>query len=241
MGLEWNIEGHDEVSSTQDIVIALANDGGSEGMCVKARMQSEGRGRHGREWLSQEGNLFCSFLLRPHCSAQDVGQLSLIAGLSLIQAIEALGAHTTPILKWPNDVLIEQCKCAGILLETAITNDGNVDWVVLGLGVNIVSAPEGIGYSLTQCVEGDIDADMMLNAFLEAMGRNYAQWQVSGFEQLRQDWLSRAHSKGDALSVKIGEHLVKGMFHDIDANGNLRLEQPDGNLRTIAAGEVYLY
>lgn len=241
MGLNWVIEEHGEVKSTQDIVHGMADMGQPEGQVVQASIQTVGRGRHGRVWESQDGNLFLSILFRPACHVQDIGQLSLIAGLSLAEVIDDYISDAKVSLKWPNDVLINGEKCAGLLLETELTSSGAVSFAVLGLGVNIISAPQGLGVSLKDFMVDDASLHQFRDRFLDVMGRYYSHWLSDGFDSLREKWLSFSHAKGTEMTVKIGSQLEKGIFHDIDAQGNLRLQDKERRLKVITAGEVYLY
>ena len=238
MSVVWRIERFDSVVSTQDTVFARARESAREGFVVHADIQEAGRGRHGREWVSKPGNLFLSLLLRPSCELQMVGQLSLLTGLALFEAMAKFCGSESLSLKWPNDVLLGNDKCAGILLETDVTSDGGaLDFVVIGVGVNIAHAPMGAKL----CDYSDnIDVVSFRNLFLEKFSYLYQQWQNDGFETIRTEWLLHAHPRDIALSVKIGERLEKGFFHDIDAFGNLRLKDETGALKTITAGDVYV-
>ncbi|NCT40822.1 MAG: biotin--[acetyl-CoA-carboxylase] ligase [Alphaproteobacteria bacterium] len=244
MNLDWVIETHDEVQSTQDIVMDMARSGQVEGYVVQAHVQSGGRGRHGRKWDSLPGNLFLSVLLRPPCQARDIGQLALIAGLALVEAIKNLSCGDLDevlSLKWPNDVLINGDKCAGLLLETELAQDGSMHWAVVGVGVNVSAAPEGLGVALNDYTKEGIKADILRDRFLEIMDAHYVFWIENGFDELRQSWLKHAHEQGQNMQVKIGTHLENGFFHDIDAFGNLRLYDDQHRLKTVSSGEVYLY
>ena len=235
--LSWTLETHDSIPSTQDIIKDHAHAGAPEGTAVQALEQLCGHGRHGRTWDSPKGNLYLSFLLRPECGASMVGQVSLLVALALAQVIER---YTDQVrLKWPNDVMLDGRKCAGILLETELGTDDSVQWVAIGTGVNIAGAPQGV--RLCDYIRDDIDVNTFRDAFLAAFGDLYVRWQEDGFEALRAAWLSRAHPLGSAVSVKVGEQLEKGFFHDIDAQGNLRLQSENGAIKTITAGDVYLY
>ena len=240
MSLDWVIETFDEVPSTQDCVREQAIQGAAEGYCVQAINQTGGRGRHGRVWESQEGNLFLSLLLRPECPARDIGQLSLITGVAVLEAIQTVARKQINeglTLKWPNDVLLHGDKCAGLLLETELDQSGTVEWAVLGIGVNVAHAPKDYGVSL----DLDVSPEAFRDAFLGIVARHYQDWLENGFDALRIRWLGYAHIKGQALQVKVGERLENGTFHDIDAFGNLRLKDMEQNIKTISSGEVYLY
>ncbi len=242
MSLNWSIETHDEVLSTQEIIKGMTLMNVAEGQVVQAARQLAGRGRHGRKWESLDGNLFLSLLLTPSCKAQDVGQISLIAGIALADAI----AHFLPdydglMLKWPNDVLMGGEKCAGILLETELGDNGAVKWVALGLGVNIAEAPKGLGRAINDEANDPVAVNDFRDVFLKKMGWYYTLWLRNGFEDLRELWLSKAHKEGTRLTLKLGPHLESGVFHDIDAFGNLRLRDDEHRIRVITSGEVYLY
>jgi len=242
MSLNWVIEKHKDVQSTQDIVIGMAEMGQPEGHVVQAELQTLGRGRHGRVWESLHGNLFLSLLFRPECKAQDIGQLSLITGLALVQSISKLaGGDGQLSLKWPNDVLLNGEKCAGLLMETELTQSGAVKWAVLGVGVNVAAAPRGMGAAINNALSGGVSVDALRDEFLKVMAVHYTHWLQFGFRELRQNWLSYAHAQGQNMSVKIGPQLENGVFHDIDAHGNLRLRDSEHRLKTVSSGEVYLY
>ncbi len=244
MSLEWVIETHACLLSTQDYAKDLAGReaGPSEGLVVQALEQKSGHGRHGRIWHSPPGNLYLSLVLCPQCSSQVVGQLSLLSALALAQALEdVIDDPALLMLKWPNDVLLGGRKCAGLLLETALGSDGGVEWVVIGVGVNIQTAPLDIACALQDYSSEEIDIAEFRDVFLEHLKRLYEDWAVYGFENLRTEWLAKAHKAGAPLSVKIADRLENGVFHDIDAHGNLRLQMRNGLIKTIGAGEVYLY
>ncbi len=229
--MDWSIQILDSASSTQDIVKDLAWGEAPEGIVVQALEQTDGRGRHGREWVSQKGNLFFSVLLRPDVMAQEVGSLALVAGLSLYKVLEQDKWPEVMQLKWPNDLLLSDKKCAGILMETELAG-AYVDYVALGLGVNIVSAPKE-GAALGG------EAIAIRDDFLEQFDKYYKQWKEKGFSSIKEDWLGCAHEIGAELSVKIDQDHVFGVFAGLDDVGNLLLDC-NGSIRVITAGEIYL-
>ena len=219
----------EHASSTQDIVKDLAWADAPEGIAVQALVQSDGRGRHGRVWVSQEGNLFLSLLLRPDVAAADVGSLALVAGLALHRAVDRDGL----VLKWPNDLLLDGKKCAGLLLETDLKAGGALNCVVLGLGVNIAHAPEE-GAALGGTLE------IVRDDFLTHFQTLYQQWQESAFSSMKEEWLACAHILGAEMHVKLGEDHIHGAFAGLDDCGNLLLDCGADGMRTVTAGEVYL-
>lgn len=229
------------LESTQDLLKVYAGQGQAEGVVVQAFAQRRGRGRHGRVWESGPGNLSLSVLLRPACAAPCIGQLSLCAGVAVAAAIRPYLAEPEGLsLKWPNDVLLDRRKCAGLLPETGLNADGRVDWVALGIGVNIKTAPPDIGAAVQDFSAQPVDLQDFRDTLLSCLGTYYRRWQAQGFAGIREEWLALGHRKGDFLLVKPGEKTVKGRFETIDNDGTLYLCDGDGSVRKIASGDVYM-
>ena len=219
MSIQWDIEAFETLPSTQDVCKNRADDGAAEGLVINARSQSAGRGRHGRIWQHEAGNLAFSFILRPEADTHTIGHFSILVGVALAKTIGE-GA----VLKWPNDVLVDGKKCAGILIDSDLSGT-NINWLVVGVGVNTAHAPD-IGAAL------NMDADAFLAALLENIDALYASYKADGFELIRAEWLARTYPKGTALNV--------GVFEDLDVHGNLVVRDAQNTLKTISAGDVYL-
>lgn len=233
MTISWHVEQYERVESTQDLLKQKIEEGAQEGLVVVAEEQTKGHGRHGREWVSPAGNVYMSVLLRPVCSVQKVGQLSLLSGLSIFQAVEDLDPDIE--LKWPNDVLLRGKKCAGLILETEMQDDC-IEWLALGIGINVESAP-GIG----ECFgKGSIEVASLVERVLERLGFYYDVWQSGGFQNIAENWLWHAHPVGSKMEIKLGNSREQGYFHGLDDNGNLYLQNDNNEIRTITAGDVYL-
>ncbi|MCB1532409.1 MAG: biotin--[acetyl-CoA-carboxylase] ligase [Alphaproteobacteria bacterium] len=233
MNVNWTIERYEEVHSTQD-VLRERGEKAQEGLAVVAQVQTKGRGRHGREWISPAGNLYFSFLLKPDVNLKSVGQLGLVIGQALGAALREIVDQPDEIsLKWPNDVLYGGQKCAGILIETQLNDRNGIDSVLVGIGVNTKSAPE-IGV----CI--DRDNEDTLQSVLSAVNEVYALWCVGDFDEVLRRWHNLAHPKGAGMSVKLGEELIEGVFESVDSDGHLHLRLNDNTLRTITAGDVYV-
>lgn len=240
MSIVWKIEDYAVLDSTQDLLKAYAAQGRPEGAVVQAFAQECGRGRHGRVWDGGPGNLFLSVLLRPGCAAGKIGQLSLCAGVAVAAAIRPYLADPGALsLKWPNDVLLDGKKCAGILPETGLDADGRVDWVALGIGVNVKTAPPDIGAAVEDFSPQRVELQEFRDALLSALGAYYGRWQAQGFTAIREEWLALGHRKGDLLLVKPGEKTLSGYFETIDNDGTLFLCDGDGMLRKVSSGDVY--
>jgi BirA family biotin operon repressor/biotin-[acetyl-CoA-carboxylase] ligase len=163
--------------------------------------------------------------------------MALVTGVALAQALEPYVPGV--LLKWPNDVLVDGRKLAGILLETEIGASGLVDWLALGVGVNIASAPPDIGISLSGKTGRAMDPASIREEFLERLAVCYTLWQAEGLGPLRSLWLGKAHPPGTPLKIKLGAGGLDGYFEGLDAAGNLLLKQESGETRVIASGEVH--
>lgn len=184
----WDLEVLEEASSTQDLVKARADQGAHEGLCIQALTQSGGYGRHGRNWIGLPGNLFLSFVLRPGCQADEAGPMSLVVGEALAASIRPmLNDPAILTLKWPNDVLLAGEKCAGILIESSLKGEA-VEWLAVGIGVNVASAPDGPFTALSaHCAEMP-EVAAFRDQFLANMALAYSRWQKDGIEAIRAEW-----------------------------------------------------
>lgn len=228
------------VDSTNTRAKEMAASGAPEGTLIAAREQTAGRGRHGNSWQSMEGNLFASVILRPDISAADVGQLSFLIAVALAQTLkEILPADTDMGLKWPNDILINGRKCAGILLESEGGSNGALPWVVAGMGVNLAAAPEG-AVSLPQAGAPSIAPEAFLELFEPVLAQWYDRWQAEGFAPVQAAWSMHAMNHGRPIRVRLTREELTGVFEGIDIHGALRLRLSDDTLRLISSGEVYL-
>ena len=232
----------DEVGSTNDEAKERAVAGALEGTVVWARQQRAGRGRRGRIWESPPGNLYLSVLLRPSCEARRVAQLSFVAALAVLDLVDGLLPGRARC-KWPNDILVDGGKVAGILLESALQSDGRVDWVVLGIGVNLVGHPGLEGpvpsTSLVAAGASTIAPEDALPPLLAALTRRRSEWGTEGFKAVRRAWLDRAHGLGGPVTVASGGEKLTGTFEGLDEEGALMLAREGADSRSISAGDVY--
>lgn len=229
------------IASTSDEAKSLAQAGAAEGTLVWALEQTQGHGRHGRPWASPPGNLYASLILKPNVNVAIAAQLGFAATLAVGDAcIEAApGAAIT--LKWPNDVLLAGRKTAGILLESQAHPDGRLAWLVLGIGINLVTYPVNADYPATAL--SATGADMMPAAMLAVLARRFVYWYEQwrggqGFATLRTAWLARAQGIGQPIRVRLPKTELHGIFVGLDEDGALLLETA-GTRRRIAAGEVF--
>lgn len=238
--VDWKVHTYASLSSTQDYVRELAEEGLPEGTLVQALTQENGHGRYGRDWVSPMGNLYMSFLLRPLCGAQEAGQISFVSALALSAAMdECLAPGCDKRLKWPNDILLDGRKVAGILLESDLRGDG-VDSLVVGLGVNILSAPEGAAALGALCQDGvRLAVHPFRDAVLAQFSQFYQLWQREGFAPVRAAWLAQAHGLGEIVNVRLAGEEFSGIFDGLDEQGALLVRDDAGGVRSVSAGDVF--
>jgi BirA family biotin operon repressor/biotin-[acetyl-CoA-carboxylase] ligase len=233
----------ESVGSTNDEARKRALDGAPDGTVVWAREQSAGRGRRGRAWSSPVGNLYTSTIFRPKKPTAEVSQLSLVAAVALAEAVVSLlPAGAAVHCKWPNDILVNGAKTAGILLESSGSGQ-DISWIVVGCGVNVTSNPDVSDYeatNLSAVCNYVVSVDDMLETFLGKLFKWRDRWLADGITPVRQAWIGRAAGLGGPITVRLPNQEISGRFSDMDHDGALLLELPDGGHRRITAGDVFL-
>jgi BirA family biotin operon repressor/biotin-[acetyl-CoA-carboxylase] ligase len=228
---------HELLTSTNIEALTLARAGERGPLWVTAGRQSAGRGRHGRTWTSEPGNLFASLLLTEPAPPEHWPELSFVAALAIHDTIADVAPAARPQLaiKWPNDLLLAGAKFAGILTE------GEATTVAVGIGVNCTSHPADTDYPATDLAAAGfgVSPEAVFSALSAKMMGRLAQWnQGEHFATIRTDWLSRAAGLGDTISIRLSERVLTGCFETIDDMGQLVLVEPEGNRYAIAAGDV---
>jgi BirA family transcriptional regulator, biotin operon repressor / biotin---[acetyl-CoA-carboxylase] ligase len=233
--IAFDIRHYDSIGSTSDEAMRLAREGAAHGTVVHADQQTAGRGRLTRRWLSPPGNLYASIVLRLDAPTSRSVEIGFVAALAVADAIEAmLPRQTRATLKWPNDVLVHDGKISGILLEQSD------DALILGIGVNVLHAPDGMPYQVSTIAGsgGIATVDFTLTRLLTVLSNWLHVWQRDGFAPIRSAWLDRAHPPGSPLRVTTGERVIEGRFADLGQDGALILDTNDGQLRVVAGDVV---
>lgn len=206
---------------------------------ILADAQTAGRGRLQRVWDSPKGNLYFSLVLQPQGF---VAEISFVAIVALRQAISDLLSvlELNVQNKWPNDLLINEKKVAGILLESKF-NQKNCEFVILGIGVNIDSSPDKAIFPATSLKNFNIaiTSEILLQKFLDKFEILYQNWLSFGFAGTRAIWLKSAYKFGEKILIKLGDELIEGIFQDLDIDGSLILLTKDG-VKKIAAADILL-
>jgi len=220
-----------EIDSTNVYAKEKAEEGVVENVVIWAHRQTAGRGRQGNTWNSPEGNLYMSVILKLEVDKKHIGQLSFLASVALANVLSNLLDRTHKInLKWPNDVLLNEKKLAGILVET----EANADWAVIGIGVNVKLAPEG-----AVCLK-DVGVDIEVKDLLDKLLEQIQLLKRQDFKDIREIWLKHAYKINEEIKARLPKETLHGIFRGIDEEGVLLLELKDGTIRKINSGEVFL-
>lgn len=233
---------HERLGSTNTEALERFRAGEAGPLWVVAHEQEAGRGRRGNTWVSERGNLTAS-LLWPvdEVEPSAVPTLGFVAGVALAAALKQAGVSGAR-LKWPNDLLLNGAKLAGLLLEADARPDGRRA-VVMGFGVNAAATPRGLPYPATCLRQRSYDtrAEDVFVHLTETIIDAARLWDRGrGFFRIRERWIADAAGIGAPVSVRLGDALVHGIFETIDEAGRLVVRSEDGTRRTVTAGEVHL-
>lgn len=235
---------YSEIGSTNTRARELAEDGAAAGEIVIAESQTRGRGRMGRRWESPPfENLYVSFILRPRLPPRHAPQITLAAAVALV---ETLGSYLSrpPAIKWPNDILFDGKKIAGILTE-ATCDAERVSYVILGVGLNlnyrVEEMPEELrqrATSLADLTGRQVSRESVLVRLIQDMDRCYGELEEGGFESLRPRWEAHFMLRNRRVRVEVGAETQTGRAQGIDREGALILEDEEGRRHRIIAGDV---
>lgn len=224
-----------ETGSTNADMVQRATEGAPEGLWLRADRQTGGRGRLGRQWLSPQGNLYASTLVRLRSSDPPAHTLSLLAAVALWQALAIFAPGADLLIKWPNDVLLGGDKLAGILLER------QGDHVVIGIGINLAEAPD-LPDRTTAALSSIVappDPQIFCEALAQVFGRELARWRDIGLGATVTAWLAHAHPTGTRLSTTGPEgQRIEGEFMGLTPDAMLNLRLPGGESVVIHSGDI---
>ncbi len=235
----------ERIDSTNAEARRLAEGGERGPLWITAQAQTEGRGRRGRSWSTQVGNLAATLLLTTDRPAAEAAQIAFVAALAVADAFDAFVPAGLISIKWPNDVLLDGRKAAGILVESGERPSGGL-WVAVGCGLNLAEAPRDLERPAA-CVADHLRADLREtpspDAALTALARGFAArlqaWETHGFAPIAAAWTARAAGLGRACIARLGQESVEGVAEGLDSDGALRLRMASGAVRRITAGDVF--
>ena len=231
---------HDTLDSTNSEALRLARAGETGPLWIVAREQTAGRGRRGREWVSATGNLTASLVFTAAVTPAVAATLGFVASLAVLETCRVLAPDADLSVKWPIDVLADGGKIAGLLLESEPYRHGLA--IVIGFGVNVASAPEGMAFPVSSLrgLGHRVTVDEVYSRLTDAWVAGADLWDHGlGFNAVRNDWLAQAAGIGQAISVRMGDRVDSGIFETLDEQGRLILRKKDGMIRVVSAGDVY--
>jgi BirA family biotin operon repressor/biotin-[acetyl-CoA-carboxylase] ligase len=251
----YRLFGYDEIGSTSTEASRAAESGDVGEVWFAALKQTAGRGRRGRAWETPTGNLAASLMIVPDCDPAIAATLGFVAGVALNRALAAAlpagtirqgidgaeGGAGRIALKWPNDLLADGAKLAGILLEAQKRPDGR-HAVVVGFGVNVVSAPEGLPYPATslRSLGDEVSAETIFSALAEEWVVAYELWDNGhNVADILRLWRASAAGIGAEVAVRRESDVVRGIFESIDDTGRLIVRANDNSRVAISAGDVH--
>lgn len=244
-----------ETESTNSLAKQLACDGAEHLTVVWAHQQFSGRGRYGRQWDSPVGNVFWSMILRPSANWPSLSGLSHVAALAVHATIACFVGQAAQVqIKWPNDVLVNGKKIAGVLLEAkpfaanmnSLTSESSSSgWVVVGIGINVIHFPEDVNYPATSLhAEGviDTDRDQVIAALTRFFVKKLASYVEKGPSYLNEQLLPLMAGVGSRINVRVSDNAdddVVGIFSGLDGEGQLIVTKESGEQQIVSTGDVF--
>ena len=247
LGLDTQVIGKDiyyfkSLPSTNLFAKKLVKDGVEEGAIVVSDIQLSGRGRKSRNWFSPEGGLWFSVVLYPHIPPERGMLLTMASSVAIVQGIkEATGLH--PVIKWPNDLLINGKKVCGILTELDAEMDC-INYTVVGIGINVNNQLsedlQGKATSLIQETGSRVSRVKLLRSILKCFDENYSRLISGDYDFIRDSWFSHANIIGRNIRVHGEKTILKGVVSSVDESGCLILDTKDGSVRVVSGDVEYL-
>jgi BirA family biotin operon repressor/biotin-[acetyl-CoA-carboxylase] ligase len=235
----------DQTDSTNAEARRRADAGETGPLWIVARRQSAGRGRRGRQWESQDGNLFSTLMQVTRKSPAEAAQVTFVAALAIADLLDAWAPASLVTIKWPNDVMLAGQKASGVLVESGAHESGGL-WLAVGIGINLVSAPEGTerpATALAHHLRGDAASPPTIEAaaakLAEAFNVWMTRWETLGFQPILDAWSARTAGLDGPAVARLGRETIEGRAEGVASDGALKLRLADGSLRLISAGDVF--
>jgi BirA family biotin operon repressor/biotin-[acetyl-CoA-carboxylase] ligase len=232
-----------DIGSTNSECLARARAGDPDLLWITAARQTAGRGRRGRAWTSEPGNLYASLLLIDPAPLERLSSLPLAVAIAVHHAIRSVlpPGEASLAVKWPNDILIDRRKTCGILLEGEPLADGR-HALVVGIGINIRHMPDAAPYAVTRLADhgAAVSQDELFAHLFRSMADVLDSWDEGrGIAAIVEQWRTVACGIGEAITVNLPDRSLQGTFAGINDNGLLLLDRGDGQVMPIAAGDVF--
>jgi BirA family biotin operon repressor/biotin-[acetyl-CoA-carboxylase] ligase len=235
----------DQIDSTNAEARRRAEAGETGPLWIAARRQTGGRGRRGRAWESDAGNLFATLLMTTQKPPAEAAQVTFVAALAVADLLDGYAPPSLVTIKWPNDVLLAGDKASGVLVESGAHPSGGL-WLAVGIGINLAHAPTGTdrpATALTHHLRGDVGGPPSVETAAAKLAEAFAvwleRWESLGFEPILDAWRARTPGLDGPAIARLGHETVTGRAEGVAADGALRLRLADGTLRLISAGDVF--
>ncbi len=221
--------------STNTVARQIAERGIEEGTVVVAEIQSRGKGRLGRKWITKPGGLYMSVVLKPAIDPMHASSITLLAAVSVTKALR--GAGLEAVIKWPNDVLVNGKKICGILTEMSAETD-IVNFIILGIGVNVNNeVPLDAATTMRVELGHEVDRAKFAQSLLEMLEEDYLTFKDEGFTPILWSWRRYSDTLGRVVEVTYQDEVITGIAQDVDEAGSLLVKTPDGSVRKIVSGD----
>jgi len=235
----------DHTDSTNAEARRRADAGETGPLWIVARRQTDGRGRRGRSWESQDGNLFATLMQLTRKSPAEAAQVTFVAALAIADLLDAWAPASLVTIKWPNDVMLAGQKASGVLVESGVHESGGL-WLAVGIGINLLSAPEGTerpATALAHHLRGDAASPPSIEVaaakLAEAFNVWMMRWETLGFQPILDAWRARTAGLDGPAVARLGRETIEGRAEGVGPDGALKLRLADGSLRLISAGDVF--
>lgn len=229
--------------STNERATAFARDGVQGPLWVIAGEQGQGRGRRGRQWTSKPGNLYASLLFRPPLKPQDLVALPYISALAVRDTFLGLGASGAEVrCKWPNDVLIKGRKASGILIESCATHGGVLDYVIIGIGMNLIHFPEDAAFDATSLraeTGREVSVRDAITGLASVIYARINAWNVADFEPVAAEWTNHSWGLGEAREIRTHDQTFHAVLEGLASDGGLIARLDDGSEKRLYAGDIF--
>lgn len=222
-------------NSTNTVARQMAEEGVEEGTVVIAEMQTRGKGRLGRKWITKPGGVWMSVILKPGIDPAHAASITLLAAVSVTKALREAGAEA--VIKWPNDVLVSGKKICGILTEMSAETDA-VSFIVLGIGVNVNNdSPLETATTLKAELGHEVSRVKFVQGLLESLEEDYLTFKEQGFTPILWSWRRYSDTLGRPVEVTYQGEVIQGIAQDVASNGALIVKLKNGGTRTIVSGD----
>lgn len=236
----------DVLKSTNVTAVDFAQKGAAEGTVIVARRQENGRGRMSRVWTSPQGGLWFSIILRPQIDPQYAAQVTLLMGVAVCKALRRLYATDDIMIKWPNDLLLRKKKICGVLSELQLREGGEIDYAVVGVGVNVALKAEDFppelrdaAASLNVSLNKNYTCDEILDSILQEFNGLYEEWLVQGADVILPLWKKMNCTLNQKVLVKDNDEVIfSGMVTAIDEAGAIVVRSEGGECQSFDFGEI---